>query len=110
MRILLLIGYAVFVAVVSLRPASGVSIDPWDKLLHFITYALFAGLAYLALGRGRGFLVCCVAIMLYGGLMEVGQSFMPGRVMSGYDFLANALGVLAVILLIRRLDPSRVER
>ena len=35
---LVFVVYAVLVAFVSLRPMSGSTIDPWDKVLHFVTY------------------------------------------------------------------------
>lgn len=92
MNTLVLVAYAALVAVASLRPGSGSSLDPWDKLLHFLTYAVFAILASRAVGKDR-YGYACLAIIAYGGLMEVLQSRMPGRMMSGYDFVANALGV-----------------
>ncbi|MCP4467250.1 MAG: hypothetical protein GY813_10935 [Halieaceae bacterium] len=85
--------YTIFVAVVSLSPGTGASIDPWDKLAHFVTYAIFTALVWGITGYGRRFIVACLCIVLYGGVIEIAQSFLPGRVMSGYDFLANTLGV-----------------
>ncbi|WP_279249373.1 VanZ family protein [Candidatus Marimicrobium litorale] len=86
--------YTLFVAVVSLSPGTGSSIDPWDKLAHFGTYGIFTVLVWGITGYGRRFIVACLCIVLYGGIIEITQSFLPGRVMSGYDFLANTLGVV----------------
>ena len=86
--------YTLFVAVVSLSPGTGSSIDPWDKLAHFGTYGIFTVLVWGITGYGRHFIVACLCIVLYGGIIEITQSFLPGRVMSGYDFLANTLGVV----------------
>ena len=86
--------YTLFVAVVSLSPGTGSSINPWDKLAHFGTYGIFTVLVWGITGYGRRFIVACLCIVLYGGIIEITQSFLPGRVMSGYDFLANTLGVV----------------
>lgn len=86
--------YTVFVAVLSLSPGTGTSIDPWDKLAHFGTYAIFTVLVWGITGYDRRFIIACLCIVLYGGIIEITQSFLPGRVMSGYDFLANTLGVV----------------
>ena len=93
MNILIFAVYAVAIAFVSLSPSSGVSGEHWDKVLHLITYAVFAGLGYRMIKEGRGYLLLCLGIIVYSGLIEVAQSYIPGRVMSGYDILANAAGV-----------------
>ena len=90
---LVLIFYAVLVAFVSLSPGSGASTEHWDKVLHLITYAVFAALGYHAIKEGRGYLFLCLGIVVYSGLIELAQSYIPGRVMSGYDIVANAVGV-----------------
>lgn len=87
-------AYSVLVAFVSLMPSTSISpVEHWDKGLHLITYALFAGLGYFIAREVRGYAVVCLGIVVYSGLLEVAQSYMPGRVMSGYDLLANAVGV-----------------
>ncbi len=91
---LILLSYALLVAYVSLRPGGAGVIEPWDKLGHLVTYALFALLAFPASGRGWRYVALCVAILAYSGLLEIGQSFMPGRVMSALDLLANLAGIL----------------
>lgn len=106
MNAVVFVFYAAFVAVVSLRPASGASLEPWDKVFHLGTYAIFALLGYRVVREPREYFYLCVGIVAYGGLMEVGQSFMPGRVMSGYDFLANTLGVVLAGLVVRKVSRS----
>jgi VanZ family protein len=86
--------YTVFVAFVSLRPMNGGSIEHWDKLGHFTLYGVFALLGYQLFKHLRHYYALCTGIVIYGGLMEVAQSFMPGRMMSAYDFIANAVGVI----------------
>jgi VanZ family protein len=103
---LVLAAYALFVTAASLKPGGGSSFDPWDKLLHFITYAIFAVLAYRVFRGQRRFALACVGIIVYGGLIELIQSWMPGRFMSGYDFLANTLGVVAGAFVITQLSDA----
>jgi VanZ family protein len=99
---LVFVFYAVLVAFVSLRPMSGATIEPWDKVLHLVIYAVFAVLGYQALKEGRRYFYVCLGIIAYSALIEVGQSYMPGRVMSGYDFLANTVGVVFGAVVVRR--------
>jgi len=75
--------------------------EGWDKLLHFLTYGLFAILGFGISGSHRAYLFVCLAIVVYSGLIEVRQSFIPGRFMSGYDLLANALGVIIGAITVR---------
>ena len=91
---LVLIVYLLLVTVASLRPGDGAPLALWDKGLHFGTYAVFALLAYRALHEQYRFFWGCGARILYGGLIEVLQSYIPGRQLSGHDFLANTLGVV----------------
>ncbi|MHC5019233.1 MAG: VanZ family protein [Planctomycetota bacterium] len=76
-----------------------------DKLLHFGAYAVVACLWYAALRAtwpaGRAVphawtAAACAA--LYGATDEWHQSFVPGRVADGWDWLADAAGALAVAL------------
>ena len=85
--------YAGIVAVTSLRPGDNVNLDPMDKVVHLLVYYIFAVLGYRALANKAYYLYLCLGIIAYGGLMEIGQSWIPGRQLSAYDFLANTLGV-----------------
>ena len=85
--------YAVLIAYVSLRPADGTIPGHWDKVGHFVIYAAFSVLGARLSTEPSRFLLICIGIVAYGGLMEIGQSFMPDRMMSAYDFLANTIGV-----------------
>jgi len=102
----LLLAYGLLVAVLSLRPGGAGIDEPWDKLAHFVTYAIFAVLARRAISEPRGFAAACVGIVAYSALLEVVQSYVPGRVMSGLDLLANALGVALGGIAAGRLNGS----
>jgi len=102
MKIALFATYVLLVSYASLSPGSGLmAVGSWDKLAHFLTYSVFAVLAYGVVKSHKAHLLVCLAIILYSGLMEVGQYFVPGRSMSAYDLLANTLGVLLGVLLVR---------
>jgi len=96
-------SYAALVAFVSLQPSSGVSIGHYDKLAHFVTYAIFAVLAWGISRSGQFFVYVCCAIVIYGALLEFGQSLVPGRDMSALDFLANTVGLVVGAVLCRKL-------
>ena len=109
MNTLVLVGYALFVAVMSLRSTGSASLEPWDKLLHFVTYAIFAVLAHRAIRGKRWFSAACLGIIAYSGMLELAQSYVPGRVMSGHDLAANMLGVAAGAAAARWLDGGGVR-
>lgn len=109
-NIAIFVGYTLLVAFVSLRPpGEAVSVGSYDKAAHFLTYGVFAILAYrLHLAR-RYRIYLYIAVVAYGGLMEVGQSYIPGREMSALDFLANTLGVVFGALLCDKIYASLKE-
>lgn len=66
----------------------------WDKLLHFTAYFGLAGIATVALGRLRPAVWASLALALFGGILEIVQSFV-GRDAEWGDELANVIGVCA---------------
>ena len=76
----------------------GVKITWYDKIIHII---MFGGFSYLliyslAASRFKNFLLILFfglfAGILYSGLGEYIQSFVPGRTVSEYDFYAGIAG------------------
>ncbi|MEJ6776389.1 MAG: VanZ family protein [Crocinitomicaceae bacterium] len=71
-----------------------------DKISHFIAYSILmfnAGLVFFK--PKKTFLIAILLCLTYGGLIEVAQHFVPGRSMSRYDMVANALGIgIGVVL------------
>ena len=69
----------------------------WDKLLHFIEYAVLGGEWYRAL-RGEGLsavsalVAAAVATAAFGGSDEWHQSFVPLRDASIRDWMTDLLG------------------
>ncbi len=66
----------------------------WDKLQHFLAYAVLASLATMALDAKGYWLWALMGLILFGAFMEVAQGIL-GRDMSKADELANILGVIA---------------
>lgn len=65
-----------------------------DKVGHFIAYGtLMLHLGLLTVNNRNRFILSVVFAFVYGGLMEFGQWFVPGRSVSGLDLLANTGGV-----------------
>lgn len=93
--LLVLLGYAALVAYASLSPSAGSSIGEYDKVAHLLTYTVFTLLGTRLQLSVPTYLLLCGIIIGYGGAMEFGQSFVPGRDMSAADMLANFIGVLA---------------
>jgi VanZ family protein len=79
--------------VFSSRPGSEVGLSaPWDKVAHFLTYAVLGFLTTRASGIGWvGWLIAAT----YGAVDEWHQSNVPMRDASLWDWCADALGALA---------------
>lgn len=84
------------VVVASLLPAAAPP-GTWgfDKILHFGVFLVLAAVPAVVLSQNRTMLGAVVILFFVGLGIEIAQSFVPGRVGSGGDFLADVLGVLA---------------
>ncbi|MBV9570535.1 MAG: VanZ family protein [Alphaproteobacteria bacterium] len=63
----------------------------WDKVLHFTAYFGLAAIATIALGRRRSGGWAALALALFGGALEIVQSFV-GRDAEWGDEFANIAG------------------
>jgi VanZ family protein len=102
-----LTAYSIALAVGSLTPVSRHSVlaggavrQTVDNLLHVPAYLGLTCLWGVALGLirpeaafRRDYLSGAGAALLYGGAMELGQLFVPGRTCSIDDFLLDLVGV-----------------
>lgn len=81
-----------------------------DKIAHFAVFLALAAIPAAILSGGRTLLWTEVLLLAVGLGIEVAQSFIPGRVGSGGDLLADVLGVLAGVVagrqVWRRLRPT----
>lgn len=89
--------YALVVLWASLRTSGGPQpIEHFDKVMHFTFYGLFTAIAAGCSNTKRTFIYLNVFIICYGSLMEVFQSFVPSRLMSSADIVANTSGSLII--------------
>jgi len=99
--LLLVAGYVLLIFIVSSIPsltAPGPDFVSKDKIAHLIEYSVLGALLFKGIGwsasRSRtatfGFIIAVGASI--GGLDEIYQSYVPGRVMSIYDWSADTLG------------------
>jgi len=103
---LLLLGTLV-TAMLYLGTRPGISVIfpflPWDKLLHATAYGGYAALAWVAMA-GRSL---WGPVMLAGaiGMMDEGaQYYSPGRTADFRDIVADLLGAMLVVLILRTLQ------
>lgn len=78
-----------------------------DKLLHAGAFGVLAFLVAWGLRRAcpawplvRPLLIALLVTVLYGGLDELHQHFVPGRTSDPFDLLADGTGGLAAVLLV----------
>jgi len=87
-----------------------------DKSLHSWVYAALGALLLRALAgavwagvTARAAALAWLSAVLWGALDELHQTFVPGRSLSGGDWLADALGAalgVAAVLVLARLRPG----
>lgn len=77
----------------SLTPTTSISVGN-DKIGHFLAYSiLMINIGLITLNHRKAFITGAIFAVFYGGLMEGGQYFVPGREVSGLDMIANVSGV-----------------
>lgn len=104
---IIFILYAILITGASLIPSElSPDINLWDKGSHFMAYLVFALLASGVARKRKISLYLSFGIVIYSGLLEIAQSAIPGRIMSGRDLLANTFGVAAGFLLSQLLINS----
>ncbi len=97
----------VVVSVLSLTPSDALpAIDVWDKLQHVLAYLVLAVTGAVALPGRRLLPWLAVGLLILGCVLEATQAFVPGRVASVDDTVANAIGV-GLGLVIARFAGSR---
>jgi len=68
----------------------------WDKLNHLLAFTAptMAGLAALRRDTMPRRMALCAALLMWGGMLELLQGWLPPRTTDPADWLADALGVL----------------
>lgn len=99
-RVWLAFGICLIAAVFyfSLTPSVLLPAEHFDKLFHASTYALMMGW-FVQLYRGRrSHLLLAIAFCTMGAGIEILQGFHPMRYFDVLDMLANAVGVVVVLV------------
>lgn len=83
------------IAVLALMPVPPPDLDiGWDKLNHLVAFTSLAFAATLSSPASRRTRVwLLVALLGFGGLIEVFQLFVPGRSAEWADLMADAAGI-----------------
>lgn len=82
------------------KPA-GIFEPVWDKYLHLACWGGLS-LALYSAYRVSGWMVLrWLGLFLYSIAIELGQIFVPGRMFTGEDILANGIGILLTALLLK---------
>ena len=68
--------------------AAGLFQPPWDAVAHFVFYSALTALLWIATA-GRMPLAVLAAVVVVGGLDELHQASVPGRVADAADFLVD---------------------
>ncbi len=79
----------------------------WDKAVHATVYGGIAFLLWVAF-NGRGIHLIWALVALVGAVDETVQIFTPGRDPDLHDFYADALGAMAVLLVLQFLASVRL--
>ena len=74
----------------------------WDKPIHMVEYFILGILAMKSMNSisYRTLMIVVPLAILFGGLDEYLQSFISGRFSSGWDVLADTIGVIIGSLLV----------
>ncbi|MCP4633964.1 MAG: VanZ family protein [candidate division Zixibacteria bacterium] len=96
--------YAALIVTLSSIPrltAPDIGFRPSDKLLHFMEYFIF-GILWMRVfklsvksGRIPIYLILIIYSVIFAGLDEFHQKFVPMRKMDFWDFVADITGILA---------------
>jgi VanZ family protein len=88
------------VTALSVLAMPGQQIFQWqDKLIHLVGYMLLFWVFLLAYGKQCNLVSLGILLALFGGLIEVAQSFTAYRQAEWLDLLANIVGILVAALL-----------
>jgi VanZ family protein len=79
----------------ALSPAPPQTVNTgWDKANHVLAFAALAFVGVWALSRRpRQWLMLVLALLAYGGFIEIAQSFTPTRQADWQDVLADGIGI-----------------
>ena len=114
---MLLIVYSMVIFIFSSRPEVGVEqyFYGQDKVIHFLTYGIYAFLCLVALSDKilllklfHYFLALALSVS-YGVFNEIYQNFIPEREFSFGDILANSLGIITFLILVYAFQNKKLK-
>lgn len=95
----------------SLSPAVGSVPMIWnDKIIHCISYFVLMMTLDFSCCTGKRLMIKSTLVLIYSCLIEVGQSYVPGREMSLGDVVANASGIVLFLLLVPLFKRANVYK
>ncbi len=102
---ILLVAYMLVILSVSTVPGYNFQktwLLPWDKLIHLVEYFILGILAMKSINTlsSRNLKIVIPFGILFGAMDEYLQSFISGRYSSGWDVLADTIGVIIGALLV----------
>ena len=102
---ILLLAYMIVILIVSTLPSQSLPktwLLSWDKLIHLVEYFIFGILAMKSMNTVSSKMLFLVILfgLAFGILNEYLQSFISGRYSSGWDVLADTIGVTIGALLV----------
>lgn len=97
------IALMIFTLWMALRPDPGVTLDfpQGDKLLHALTFAVLAGWWGNVYPDARGRWLGAFGCLVFGIFIEFAQWLDPPRDADPFDVLADAVGIVLAIILLR---------
>jgi len=92
-RTAFIVGLIAVIALSIIPAGSTPDLEISDKLAHLVAYAALALAGGIAFSGYRSVFILVAGLLLLGIGLELVQAFVPGRSSSGYDGLANAIGI-----------------
>ncbi len=99
-RVLLCISLVVITYLATTALEFTIVSSVYDKLNHFVAFLVLALLVDFSFPYSRFNTAKIYSLLVYGGLIEIIQHFLPHRMFSLLDIAADSLGLLAYGLLI----------
>ena len=100
------------VAWLSLAPQDTIpDVETWDKLRHFLAYAMLAVFGGLAYWARRIEVAMGVLLVAYGCILEIARIYVPGRSGTIEDAIADGHGAMfgvGIVRILRRYFTKRV--
>ena len=96
------------ILLISIKPgASSQLITGLDKFAHFISFFAITFLLLSAYRFNKPYLTSIILLAAFGLAIELVQYYLPYRIFSWVDFIADLIGILAGLVLFKILSPAQ---